>query len=354
MEMKKVVINVAIVLAILLGIVWVLKGNKEKAAELTSLAQKSNGYVAVRVEKVKREVLTQGFAAFGHFEPAKELGFVSETSGRVVEVYAQKGDKLGRGQTMAKIDDELLRNEVASAEVAFNKIKNDLEKYETLAVGGAITPQQLEETRLAYTNAEIRVKNARRKLDDASIKAPFSATVNEKHIEIGTYLNPGAKMYDLVDVSKLKIKVKVTEAQVIQLQKGMQVSISTDILPGRSFAGKITFIGVKADAGLSYPVEVEVDNASEELKPGMYAQVLFTAAGSSEHLTVSREAIVGSLDNARVYVNEGGKAVLRKVTTGVIGGARVAVVSGLSEGEAVINSGQINLTDGAPVQVLAN
>ncbi|WP_339789525.1 efflux RND transporter periplasmic adaptor subunit [uncultured Imperialibacter sp.] len=352
--MKKIIINIVVVLAIIGGIVWVLKGNKEEAAALTSLAQQSNGYVAVRVEKAKLESLKDGFAAFGNFEPTRELTFVSEISGRVVSINAEKGDKISRSQTMATLDHELLQNEVVASEAAFKKMKADLEKYEKLAEGGAITSQQLEDAKLGYTNADIRLKNAKRKLQDSSIKAPFAGTVNARYIEVGSYLNPGAKMFDIVDVSKLKLVVKVTEAQVFEIQKGMAVTVSSDILPDKSFDGKVTFIGVKADASLNYPVEIEVNNSSDQLKAGMYAQALFGTGDAIPQLTVTRNAIIGSLDHAQVYVNEGNKAVLRSVTTGGSVGERVAIVAGLKEGESVITSGQINLSNGDVIEVLQN
>lgn len=352
--MKKIIINSVIVLALIGGIVWVLKGNKEEQAELASLAQKSNGFAAVRVEKVKKETLSGGFSAFGNFEPSRELSFVSEISGRVVSLAADKGDKIARQQTMAVLDYELLQNEVTLAEAAFEKAKSDYAKFTKLAEGNAITPQQLEEAKLGYTNADIRLKTARRRLADTRIKAPIAGTVNARYVEVGSYLNPGAKMFDLVDVSKLKLTVKVTEAQVLRVTKGARVSVASDVLPGKTFEGSVVFVGVKADVSLAYPVEIEIDNADDQLKAGMYGQVFFGTSDPAPKLTIARNAIVGSLDNAQVFVNADGKAQLRPVTTGGSAGDRVVIIAGLNEGESVITSGQINLTSGDPVEVLQN
>ncbi len=161
-------------------------------------------------------------------------------------------------------------------------------------------------------------------------------------------------MFDIVDVSRLKLRVTVPEIQVVNLKLGDKVNVTTNVFPEVQYIGKITFIAAKGDETLSYPVEMEVTNINgKQLKAGMYGTANFEMPKQDPTMLVSRTAFVGGVNSNQIYVMEGNVAKLRKVTAGRIFGDKVEIREGLQEGETVIVSGQINLTDGAKVAVQA-
>src|SRR5690606_4066396 len=99
-----------------------------------------------------------------------------------------------------------------------------------------------------------------RRISDAHIKAPISGVINKKYVEIGSYLSPGTALFDIVDVSQLKLNVSANEKQVVQLKKGDKVDISVPVFPEEKFTGTVEFIASKADASLNFPLEIKVDN----------------------------------------------------------------------------------------------
>ncbi|MDI1303640.1 MAG: efflux RND transporter periplasmic adaptor subunit, partial [bacterium] len=158
----------------------------------------------------------------------------------------------------------------------------------------------------------------------------------------------------LVNVSKLKLKVTVNESQVASLKVGNIVQVSASVYPDTKFSGKITFIAPMADSSLNFPVEIEIaNNSSNDLKAGMYGTAQFGSNQQRQSLMiVPRNAFVGSVSTNQIFVAENGVAKLKTVTAGRILGDKVEIINGLSEGETVIITGQINLQDGSKVDII--
>jgi RND family efflux transporter MFP subunit len=139
---------------------------------------------------------------------------------------------------------------------------------------------------------------------------------------------------------------------VFKLRKGEAVEVTTSVYPGSTFKGIVYTIGSKADAAHNYPVEVLVSNSAREpFKAGMFAQVSFVSQGKKQAIVIPREALEGSTKDAKVYVVRGGKAVLTSIQVVGESEGQLIVASGLTEGDAIVTQGQINLYDQAEVVV---
>ncbi len=127
--------------------------------------------------------------------------------------------------------------------------------------------------------------------------------------------------------------------------------MQADLFPDKKFEGIVTFIDVNAGPSRRYLVEIEINNAGGSLKAGMTGTVFFQGGAAREVLAVPRESIVGSLQDAKIYVVENNKAILRPIETGAVFGDKVQVRNGLKEGDSIVVSGQINLEDGTEIIV---
>ncbi|WP_341833960.1 efflux RND transporter periplasmic adaptor subunit [Chitinophaga pollutisoli] len=353
--MKKVLIYGTLTIAALAAIVWKLNANKAANVAKTEFVKQSNtGDIPVVIEKAARVDFDQQFAANGNFMPYKELTYLSEISGRINQLLVDEGSFVKAGQMLVRIDDEIVGTDLASAKANLQQLKVDKERYESAFKTGGVTQKQMDDARLQYDLAVSKYEAASRKVNDTYVKAPISGFINAKYVEKGTYLSPGTKMFDIVDVSRLKLRVTVPEMQVINLKLGDKVNVTTNVFPEVQYIGKITFIAAKGDQTLSYPVEMEVTNITgKQLKAGMYGTANFEMPKQDPTMLISRNAFVGGVNSNQIYVMEGNVAKLRKVTAGRIFGDKVEIREGLQEGETVIISGQINLTDGAKVAAQA-
>lgn len=351
---KRSIITVIVVVLVLALIAWVLQNNKKSNQAKTAVVAEGNtGAVAVKTETAKTGTVDLDFSANGNFAANQDLTLSAENSGRVTRITVDEGDHVQRGQVVARIDDELLSVEAQAAQANYQNAVRDLERYESSFKTGGVTQQQVDAMRLNVRNALARVQTAKRKSNDADIKAPISGIVNKRFIEKGSFVSPGTQLFEIVDLSKLKLKVTANEAQVVNLKVGDRVKITSKVFPEKEFTGKISFIAPKADNSLNFPVEIEVSNNSgNELKAGMYGTAVFDLPQQRPVITVPRTAFAGSVNSNKVFVLDGSTARSRNVTPGRIAGERVEILEGLKEGETVITSGQVNLTDGTQVQAV--
>jgi RND family efflux transporter MFP subunit len=353
---KKKLIRIFTAVIILAGVLVligsVLANNKKKNAEKTAVvAQTSGSDVAVRVSPVQKEAISLDFSANGNFAPAQQMNFAAENSGRVTRVLVDEGSYVRRGQTLAIIKTDVLNIDLETAQAAYQNALRDKQRYENAFLTGGVTQQQLDQAKLSLENAAARVAQARIRVSDANIKSSINGIVNKRYIEPGAVVNPGTQLFELVDVSRLKLNITVDETQVANLKVGDQVEVKASVFPDKNYAGNVTFIAPKADASLNFPVEIEIaSNPGNQLKAGMYGTAIFRSGNSTPVIVVPRSAFVGSVSTNQIFVVENGNtAKLRKVIAGRVLGDKVEILQGLNEGETIITSGQINLTDGSKI-----
>lgn len=352
--MKKI-IYIIIVMALLVAAGFKLADNKQKQEEETAIVALRNTSIAVRIDTVSSEIINSEYISNGNFAPLQDLKLASERGGQVIKVLAQEGSKVTIGQTLAVIKADLLSVELRNAEAAYLTAQKDAERFESAFSTGGVTQQQLDQARLQLQSANARLNQAKINVGDSNIKSTINGIVNKRHIEPGTVVAPGAALFDIVNVSKLKLKVNVSESQVATIKVGDTVSIRASVYPDRGFTGKVTFIAAMADESLNFPVEIEVaNNPNNELRAGMFGSAIFSSKGADQApvTIVPRDAFVGSVSNNEVYVVRQGTANLTKITSGRNFGDKVEVLGGLKEGDVVVVSGIINLMDGATISVV--
>jgi RND family efflux transporter MFP subunit len=354
--MKKYITTGIVIIASLALIGFILTKNKQENEAKIAIVAEKNAAVSVKVATVKNEEISLDFIANGNFEPKQELSMEAEKSGKVIKVLAKEGDHVTVGQTLAIMRGDAINVNAQAAEAAYQNAKSDYNRFDNAYKTGGVTKQQLDQAKVALTNAEANYKQAKINIGDTRIKAPINGIINAKMIEPGSMLAamPPTKMFEIVNVNTLKLKVTVNEAQVANLKLGNNITVTSSVYPDKEFSGRITFIAAKADSSLNFPVEIEItNNANNDLKAGMYGTAVFKSNQQKQNLTViPRTAFVGSVSSNQVFVVENGTAKLKTVTAGRILGDKVEILNGLSDGETVVTTGQINLQEGSKVEII--
>lgn len=345
--MKKF-IGIIVTVLVVAGIVALLASNKKKMnAEASSTIEAEKG-VSVATTKVEEETYTLDFTANGPCSAVNELNFVSNTQGRVVEIYADKGRSVRKGDPLLKVESELLESDYDAALAAYQAMSQDVERFTRSNQAGGVTDQQLESMKTQLSAAKSRLDRSRKMLDDAVVKSPMTGTINARYVELGSLIAPNVPLFDIVNGGQLKVVVGVPESRISAIAKGQKVSLTNSSTPGKTYTGRINYIGIKTDRGLNYPVEIYLDRDSD-LRIGMYLKVQFSANAERTGILVPRKAIVGSAKAANVFVVENAKAVQREVTLGEMVGDRVEVLSGVDAGDEIITAGIMNVADGTEV-----
>ncbi len=348
MKRLKVITAIVVVLAITVGVLLSNKSRMQAKSRTSDVK-----FFPVTVDTVTRQVLVQDIDLVGTIVGQNDVAVVSETQGKITKVLANVGDEVKAGDVLLQIDDELKKAAYEAAEVNYEKSKKDLNRYNTMVREHSVSDAQFEGIRLAFKAAEAQYIVARRQLNDTRIKSPIAGIVTSRPFDVGTMVQNNTVVANVVDVSRLKVKLNVAEEDVFKMHVGDKVAVSTDVYPGVTFPGKIATVSDKADEAHTYPVEISLANSTEHpLKAGMFASVAFIAIKPTESLGIPREALVGSMKDAQIYVVQNGIAHLRNIVIGGEYGTSLSVRSGLTQGEVVVVNGQNNLKDNTAVTVL--
>jgi RND family efflux transporter MFP subunit len=344
-------LKIFVVLFIVTGAVIALLLNNKSKMQAKTINNKSEAYY-VKVEPVTTETLSRNLELVGTITANNDVAVVSESNGKVEDVNFKVGDYVSKGSLLYRLDDELKESAYKTAEVNYEKAKKDFERFGALYKNQSVTDAQYEGSRLAYLSAESQYIAAKRQYEDTRIKAPISGVVTSKNADMGSYLTANTVVANIVDISKLKLKLNVAEKDAFRLKKGDKVDITTDVYPGVKFTGNIEFVSVKGDEAHTYPVEISLPNSKEHpLKAGMFGKAVFRTSGEEPVLVIPRETLVGSIKDAKVFVVENGKAFLRPIVAGTAYNNKIEVLEGLKEGEQVVVNGQNNLKDNDKVLV---
>ncbi|TCL71595.1 RND family efflux transporter MFP subunit [Hydrogenispora ethanolica] len=349
--MKKVI--AILVTVLLLGlIVFTLFKNKAEITEKAKLNPITS--YPVSVVKVAHESLSENLSQVGVISANNDLAVVSEQQGKVTAVMVQEGSYVAAGSPLVRLDDLLAQANFMSVQTSYDKAKKDWERYVTLQKDGLISESELESKRLSFKAAEAQYITAKRQFRNAVITSPISGVVTSRPVNLGSMVNAGTVVANVVDISKFKVELNVAEEHAFKIKVGDPVTIETDVYPGVKFSGKIDFISAKADDAHTYPVQVVIPSYDKKypLKSGMYGRVYFNLA-SQEGLVIPRDALVGSIRHPQVYVVEENKAKLRDLVIGAEVGTKLMVLQGLNEGETVVVNGQDNLKENIGVEIVS-
>ena len=310
---------------------------------------------SVSVVTASSQHIMENFSLVGTIAANNDVVVMSETQGRVVKVNAEVGDFKPAGSVLVEVDDEIKETAYKTAQMTYEKAKKDLDRYESLYKEGSISESQIEQSRWNFQSAETQYIVARHQYRDTKVTTPISGIVTSRPVNIGTMLQGSPQptvVANVVDISKLKVKVNVAEKDVFKLHAADNVDVTTDVYPGIKFQGNISTIAAKGDDAHTYAVEVTLNNNNKyPLKAGMFGQVFFSPKSNSENIVIPRESVIGSVRDAQVYVVHNNIAKLRPVVIGRELGTNVEVLQGIATGEVVVVNGQNNLKDNAAVTV---
>ncbi len=336
------------------SIAYLLIRNKQILEEASQEAAATTSFMpAVEIIRPQRSTFSTSIQSSGNLLPKQELILMATTQGEVERTFVKRGDVVQKGQKLAKVKDDYLTTELRAVQANYDKSQKDVERFSKLLEGDAVTQQQFEQVQLGFEAAAAKLEGLQQRIEDTEIIAPISGILHEWYTEAGSTIGPGVRIGEIVNVSQLKLSVKIPEQDMFVVTEANQAKVYINSLPDASFTGIISYVGVKPDRDQLYEVVLSIHNDQRKpLRAGMFATVHFSSSQEQEGLTIPRKAIVGSLEEAQVYLIRKNSAVLTDITLGKLLDERVEVTSILTEQDSVVIRGQINLQDGIKVHVL--
>lgn len=311
----------------------------------------------------------------GNLVGQSTVDVVPRVAGRIDSLTAKLGDRVTRGQQIAKIEDRELQQQVKQAEQSLevNRAtvkqresdlqlrKTTLARQQELLAKGLQTRQVVEDAEAGFNSAvaavdlakaqlaqtEARIDELKITLSNTIIVSPVNGFVGRRNLDQGAFAGANTVILQVVDIGTVRMVSNLVEKDFKRITQGVQALVEVDAFPGEQFAGVVSRVAPVFDAATrTASMEIEVPNPGYRLKPGMYARVRLTAQRKADALTVPRTAVVDSEGRRGVFLPDGQTAKFQPVQTGLQDTERVEIVEGLTDGQRVITTGALALREG--------
>lgn len=273
--------------------------------------------------------------------------------GVVKRMLVNEGQTVSRGQLIAEMDDTQARNLLAGAEAQMTQATDAFERYKMLHDNGSLPEVQWVEIQSKVAQAKSQLEVAKKNLADCRLTAPVSGIVGKKLVGTGETALPSQAVVSILDISTVKVKVAVPEAEIGGISTNTSTSIKVDAV-GYSYHGGRIEKGVEADALThTYEIRINVANSDKKLLPGMVASVRFLSEGSqADGRKMIPVTAVQRNANGHLFVwtvDYQKRAHRTTVTIGHTEGNYILVKEGLNIGDRIVTEGYQKLSEGTKV-----
>ncbi len=320
--------------------------------------------IPVKAGPVKVQEVTYRIQAVGSLEAEDMIQVTAELDGVLTEVKFREGDRVTKDTVIALIDPERYKLEADRAEANYRRALADgaqaaatLARREALAKEDLVSVEDLNQTRTTSERSSADVASAKaardiaaQNLSRASVKPRHGGVIDKRLVDTGTFVRTGTNLATLVDLSRLRLRFRVSETESLKARKGQTPEFTVAATGDRQFTAQIYHVGEVADP-TSRQVEVLawVKNPGV-LKPGFFAEVTLPSDSKKDAIVVPETAIQASDRGFVAFAIVDGKAVVRQVEIGPrTGGGEVEILSGLKAGEIIVFEGSDRIANGVAV-----
>jgi len=285
----------------------------------------------------------------GTVEPVRWAKVTSVVRDRIVDICRCEGRTVEKGFVLARLDDREAQATLKELHAREEFFKREMTRVNELMARGATTAQAFERAArdLEQIHALIAVQEA--KIKDYSIVSPMDGVVLRRDGEIGEIAEVGQVLFRVGVAKPLEVVAEVNEEDIPRVAVGQKALLRTDAFPNRRLEAMVREITPMGDPiTKTYRIRLTLPDDTP-LRPGMSVEANIVTREKANALLVPSDAIQ---DNV-VYVIEDGRALKRKVETGIRGTRQTEIVSGLKDNERVASPSKSELTDGAQVRVVA-
>jgi len=290
----------------------------------------------------------------GELEAARQVQLAAEVSGRITELAFSSGQQVQEGQLLVQLNDGPEQAERVRLVAQLRNAETLLARAEALQADKAASQEQYDNALVARDMARGELQRIEAVIAQKAIRAPFSGVIGIRRVHQGQYLNAGDAIASLVDAAGLNVNFPLPEQAVAQLSNGQAVQVQVDAWPDEVFKGEVVAIDPMINAARTVWVQARLANSQGRLKSGMFANVRVLMPEEAPVLAVPETAVTYTAYGQTVFVAEpDAQQALRvqrvAVTTAQRWEGKVEIKSGLQEGQQVVVSGQIKLSDGMQV-----
>jgi membrane fusion protein (multidrug efflux system) len=359
--MKKRIIFTIVGLLVLIGVLGGIKALQilRMTAHGKQFAPPPETVTAFEVHPDSWESL---LTSVGSLEAVQGVMVTAELKGKVVKIAFEPGAMVRTGDLLVQQDISSETAQLRSSEASAALAKLTLERTRKLLTEKTVSQSQYDNADAQYKQAAAQLDTIRSAISKKTIRAPFAGRLGIRLINQGQILNEGDAIVSLQSLDPIFVNFSLPQQQLAQVQPGLTVRVTTDVLPGQVIEGKITAINPTVDATTrNIRVQATTANPQEKLRPGMFVNVAVVLPAQEKVLPIPATAVLYAPYGDSVFVVEEkksektgppGKIVRQQfVQLGKKRGDFIAVASGLKSGETIVSTGVFKLRNGQAVVV---
>jgi len=337
--MKRVVYP-AIIVVLLTGC------NPNQNQEKTALARST----AVSISEVKSQRMEVNLRYSGTVEASQTIPLTFKTTGTVEKVLVDAGDEVKKGQLLATIDKNDNQNMYEIADSKYQQAKDAYDRLKTVHDKGSLSEIKWVEMETNLAQAKASLELSKNLLEKCSMRAPVNGIIGRRNIEPGmSSIVLTSSPFELVEITNVYVKIAVPENEIGKIKKGDNAGIVVSALNNKQYEGKITNISPVADPfSRTYDAKITVKNQHLELKPGMVCDVILNLKTEKELVLVPYQSVTKDKEgNTFVFLVDSNRKTVKKqiIKTGNYNGDKLEVLSGLTQGQMIVNEGKEKLSD---------
>lgn len=305
--------------------------------------------VKSEVVRLSTDVNKISYVGIVEEESAISVGFTG--SGTISKVYVSEGQAVKKGQLLAELDKTQAQNMLATAQAQMMQATDAFKRLKQLHDNNSLPEMEWVEVQSKVQQAEAALEMAKKNLADCSIYAPESGIIGKGVMNVGEVVLPALPVAKILVISNVKIRASIPEKEIAGISSSAPSRITLEALPNQTFdGGKIEKCIEANNVTHTYDIKINVRNQSQQLLPGMVANVEINNTNPNDVVAVP---ITSVRKNAQgeyyVWINKEGKAYRKTVTVGDASGNRIIVSRGLNSGDIVITEGYQKLSEGMEV-----
>ena len=353
MRAVKAVLGLVVVLAAAAGGLY-LTERLLAASEPAATAGQGNAG-PLRVETITPEPVTfaDAVTAVGTARARQAVDLLPDASGRISRIAFQPGDRVEAGAVLLELDDRAEQADLKAAEATLAEAEAAFDRQESLNRSGSAPDAAYQTARAALLRAQAERDRALVALEDRSLRAPFAGVIGLTDLVEGQLIDTATPIATLDDLSVIEVDFSVPEILLPRLVQGQRVELTSAAWPGRVFQGEISRIDSRVDAATrSLALRAEIPNDDRALAGGMFLQVRLVL-DEQQRPAIPENAVTVEGDRVLVMVAEGNSAREVEIDTGQQQDGLIEVVSGLAPSARVIVTNLHRVSDGAPIEAVA-
>ncbi|MBT7753294.1 MAG: efflux RND transporter periplasmic adaptor subunit [Gammaproteobacteria bacterium] len=330
-----------------------------------SSSQSLLAQITISTTAVSSIDLTEEESVMGMIYSRASPSLAAEVSGRVIEILADIGDEVDKGQVLAKIDPEKYTLQFAQSKAEMARLSAllinqelDLKRAEQLFKDSLVSEEMIDRTRAEYNAlkeqinaAEAQLNNSKRLIEETEIKAPIKSKVSAKNIDVGDFVQTGVIVFELVDTENLRVALSFPEYQNLKLKKGLSVYLTTPTSIDQLIETTIKDIKPDINANSrSITAIVDFENPGSWV-PGASTQATIILSTVKNALVLPQLSVVRRSNGNVVYLLNENTVLERSVNTGLEKNGLIQITSGLRKGDIVALDGAGFLTNGSVINI---